>query len=278
LQTKPAAVSWESSKTLAFHCLICFNNSHSITLIVALLLHIFGGLEKMRMCSTAMSVVCVIAGSAASAATYSASYTGDVCSIPPSVPGSEDCAVIQQAGSPTGEFELKLNGLDANISSDAKITVTSTNADLFRTDAQGGSSTARNNPDEYFGFSLDTLFLGILFDASTADEAAINAGLAVSVQSNIDATGDQSVAPINLEFILPKAQAASLVADGMISATFNFAFPLDVNYNVNLFNNPAVTIEYDTKAPSVVPLPASSLLLLAGLGGLATLRRKRRPL
>jgi hypothetical protein len=229
--------------------------------------------------ATVMSI-----GSAASAATYSASFSGDVCSIPPGADGPfVDCSLIEQAGNPTGVFTLALTGLNPNIAGDAKITVSAQFADLFLNDEQIAQELAslpqgttprtniRNNLDESFVLSLDSLLIGRLFDG--LPENSIFQGLSASVQASIDnATG--SVGSFLLEFLVAKSQIEPLLADGEIFTTFDFRAPNAI-YNVNFFSDPAVTLEYQVGNPQVVPLPASGLLLIAGVLSLALSKRRR---
>lgn len=56
---------------------------------------------------------------------------------------------------------------------------------------------------------------------------------------------------------------------------FNLLSTGNIYLNVHTFLNPAGEIRGDFPGVSAVPLPASALLLIAGVGGLAGLRRKK---
>lgn len=203
-------------------------------------------------------------------------FAFDVCELDPSGSGTSfDCALIEQTPtSPVGLFELELSGLDPDIASDAVVEVSSTAADLFQSDEQiltnGGG---RNNPDEYFEMSLDTLFIGRLFDESDAE---LPADLLNDITTSI-AAADSSVDPFFLSFTIAQADMAPFVSDGAVSLFLDFRFSDDEAYNVNLFRDVTFAINYEVGNPvAPVPLPAAGLLMLAGLGGLGLMRRRRR--
>lgn len=213
--------------------------------------------------------------SATSAAASTATYDDDVCLLDPTATAAgADCALIEQTPtSPVGLFTLTVGGLDPNIAGPAMITISAI-GDLFQNDDQiaerGGG---RNNPEEYFGLSLDSYFIGILFDDSDTE---LPADIFEDIVASTDAATN-SVGLFELSFSLPESVMAPLVADGMVDVLFDFRFSGDPNYNVNLFRSVSATIEYETGGvapPSEIPLPASALLLLCGLGGLRVLTRR----
>jgi len=201
--------------------------------------------------------------SAANAVTVTStySYVGDICDDFDADGGAtgadfNDCNEIVQDGGATGLFGMELLGLRAHIVSDALFTLSVQVADLF---SVGGG----NNPNEAFGFSLDNVFLGNLFDDSTADEAAINGSLAASVQANIDAS-PKSDSAIDLSFSVAAADIAPIIQDGRMTAWFDFSG------DVNSMRNIELTVNY-----AAIPLPAGGALLLAGLLGLGAVRRRK---
>ncbi len=193
--------------------------------------------------------------------TASSSYIGDICDDfdadgGPSGIDFNDCKDAVQNGGPVGLFGLEVLGLRSHIVSDAVFTISASVADLFLV---GGG----NNPIEHFGFSLDNIFLGTLFDESTVDEAIINAGLAASVEDNIAAsTGSDS--SIELNFSMSAAEIAPIVQDQRITAWFDFQ-----GAGVNSMRNLTLSVSYEA-----VPLPASGLFLVFGLAGLGLARRR----
>lgn len=192
--------------------------------------------------------------------TSSYSYTGDICDdfdADGGVTGNDfnDCDEIVQNAGPIGSFAMELLGLRSHIVSDAVFALSVRVADLF---AVGGS----NNPRENFGFYLDGLYLGALFDASTDDEAVKSASLAASVQQNINGS-TISDSSISLNFSVAASDIAPIVQDGKISAIFDFSG------DVNSMRDIEFSVTYEA-----VPLPASGAVLLLGLAGLGWARRK----
>ena len=103
-----------------------------------------------RLVHFSLSII-MMSATVANAATFTASFSGDVCAIPPAVSeaGESDCSFIEQAGSSKGVFALTIDNVDPNIASDAMVTILSSGADLFQSDEQiaenGGD---RNNLNE----------------------------------------------------------------------------------------------------------------------------------
>lgn len=204
----------------------------------------------------------LLPGEQAEAVTFSAStsFPGDVCGLDTDGDsGFDDCRTIEQPGTnnPVGVFSLTLDGLNPDASSDATVSISVAEADLF-------TDSGANNRLEFFALSIDSLFLGVLFDRSTSNEALINAGLAASVSANIVAATGTTDA-ISLMFDIPLAEFAPLISDG--SLTFFFDFSDDPG--VGAFLDPEVSVSY------AVPLPGGLALLLTGLAGLGCLRRLR---
>lgn len=201
-----------------------------------------------------------IAGAEAATFGGSTSFSGDVCDLDTDGDsGFDDCRTIEQpgAGNPVGVFSLTLDGLDPNATTAALVEITVEEADLF-------TDSGANNRSEFFALSLDDLFLGVLFDRSTSDEAAINASLGASVEANIAAAAATSDA-ISLSFRIPLDEFAPLIADGSLTAFFDFS----ADQGVGTFLNPSLSVSY------AVPLPASMLLLLSGFAGLAFVGRRK---
>ena len=195
--------------------------------------------------------------------TQTSTYIGDVCDDFDSDGGTSgtdfnDCNQAIQNGGPLGYFTMDLLGLNPLPTSSALFTITSSVFDLFN--AGGG-----NNPFESFGFALDSLNFGTLFDGTTSDEAAVNAELPTSVQSNIDAS-TKSDSPISLSFSLALAEFEPLVNDGKITALFDFGN----DSNVNSFRDVSISVTY-----AAVPLPIGFGLLLVALAGLGFVARRR---
>ncbi len=199
----------------------------------------------------------------AEAVTVTGSYTyiGDICDDFDADGGASgtdfnDCdEIVQSNGSPVGTFGMNISGLNPRISSDATFSLSVRVADLF---GVGGG----NNPRESFGFRLEDYRLGNLFDETTADEAAINAGLAASVQSSIDASTASSGA-VNLIWTMAAADLYPIVQDGTIGGYFDFTG------DVNSMRDIDFSVTY-----AAVPVPASGALIVAGLGLLGFMRRK----
>ena len=215
-----------------------------------------------------------LAPGALSAATFITDFGGDVCSIPPAdqSPDGGDCRLIEWQSNPVGVFTMSLTGMDPNVVGDATVGISSTRADLFRTDGQLEPGGSRNNPVEFFELWLDDVYYGRLFDETTADEAAISPELAESVQINID-QATNTVDPFRLSFTVPEAITRDLVADGTLTARFDFRNSGDVN----LLLDPTFVVSYDTEVPAVpVPLPAGGLLLAAGCLAFGAVGRRKR--
>lgn len=200
---------------------------------------------------------------AANAVTVSSaySYVGDICDdfdADGGVSGTDfnDCNQLVHENGPVGRFSMELLGLRAHIVSDAIFNFSVRVADLF---AVGGG----NNPKERFGFSLDTLSLGTLFDGSTADEAAQSASLATAVQSSIDASYS-SDSSLDLTFSVAGADIAPSLQDGKLTAY------LDFKGDVNSFRDIDFSVSY-----AAIPLPATGLLLGLGLAGFGFAGRRR---
>ena len=203
----------------------------------------------------------VFAPAHATTVTSSYSYVGDICDdfdTDGGVSGTDfnDCDQIVFEDRPVGTFAMELLGLRAHIVSDAIFTFSVRVADVF---AVGGG----NNAGERFGISLDTLFLGTLFDQTTADEALISPGLAASVQASIDAS-TSSDGSLDLSFAVSGADIAPSLQDGRLTAL------LDFQGDVNSMRDIDFSVTY-----TAVPLPASGLVLAFGLVGLFALRRKQ---
>lgn len=182
----------------------------------------------------------------------SVGYKGDICDDFDADGGASgfdfnDCGEVVQDGGPVGSFALDLVGLSKHISSDALFTLSVRTADLFL--VGGGNSRGEN-----FGFSLDGLSLGTLFDDTIADEAAVSPSLAASVAANIE-NSFESDSSISLNWTMAQADIWSIVQDNQISA--NFAF----SNEVNSFRDVELTVTY-----AAVPLPLSAFLALTGLG------------
>ena len=197
--------------------------------------------------------------------TSSNSYIGDICDDFDSNGGAtgtdfNDCNEIVQNGGPLGLFSLGLENLKSFATSAAHFDVSVRISDLF---GVGGG----NNPIENFALRLDNYALGTLFDASIHDEALINAGLAQSVQANIDAS-TASHGPINLAFSLTVGEITPLIADGRIDMFFDFSS----DGGVNSMRDISISVNY-----SAVPLPAGGIpfvLALAAVGFCANRRNR----
>ena len=129
-------------------------------------------------------------------------------------------------------------------------------------------------------------------DVASLTDVRINPGLPVrpTIAEPAGATGMQSIAvgAATLGSLSGRQILASLdftaVAAGTTSIVFT-AFDDDVfvtnRTNDQLFSGPlsaSITVTADdtvTPMPAPVPLPASALLLVAGMGGLAALRRRK---
>ena len=202
--------------------------------------------------------------SAAYGATVSASaiHIGDVCDDFDADGGDtnadfNDCDEIIHNGGPIGQFSLDLLGLKRDPLSDGTFTISARKADLFQV---GGG----NNPLERFGFGLDYLNFGTLFDGSTADETAINPSLGAAVDQSIaDSVGSDTA--IDLTFTLAQNILAGIVGDGQISALFNF------QGDVNSIRDLSVSVTY-----AAVPLPLGGALMLGGLAVFGASRRCKR--
>lgn len=162
-----------------------------------------------------------------------------------------------------------MTNLDPNPLSDVTISLSSSDADLFNTNGT-------DNSIERFRLVIGGQNFGRLFDSNSVDETAINAGLGASVQQNISdniarSDANKSAGPINVTFDITRLQFAGLTSGN--SLTFDLDFRED--QNINRFSDPTVSVSYTIADPQVVPLPASAALLLAGMGGLAALRRRK---
>ena len=202
----------------------------------------------------------VFSAAQATTVTSSYSYLGDICDdfdADGGVSGTDfnDCDQIVFEDRSMGTFAMELLGLRAHIVSDAIFTFSVRVADVF---AFGGG----NNSRERFGFSLDNLFLGTLFDQSTDDEALLSPSLAASVQANIERSFS-SDSPIDLTFSVGKADIAPNLQDGRLTALLNF------QGDVNSIRDIEFSVTY-----AAVPVPASRLLLALGLLGLRAAGRR----
>ena len=214
--------------------------------------------EMLRSLIACAIVVFAVGAANATTVTGVASFEGDVCAFDPS--GGNDCLNIEQpdTANDVGVFTLGITGLNSQISGPATISITSTNADLFLT---GGG----NNIRERFELLIDDVSFGVLFDGSTADEAAINPGLALSVQQAID-NSSTSADSLFLSLQLSNAEIAPLLDDGELEFTFDFRVDVDVGS----FTNIGITAVY------AVPLPSSMVLMFSGFAGFIYLGRRRR--
>ncbi|MEM7523443.1 MAG: VPLPA-CTERM sorting domain-containing protein, partial [Pseudomonadota bacterium] len=199
-------------------------------------------------------------GAHAATAGGTAAFAGDICTLDiDAESGFDDCRTLLQPGAdnPVGVFSLTIDELDTKAFSDATITITSSLADLFK-------PLGDNDAAEHFGLSIDGVSFGVLFDETKADERAINPGLADSVGANISAATASRDA-ISLVFTIAQADFAGLVADGSLTALFDFR----TDESVGNFVDPTFSVSY------AVPLPASMMLMLSGLAGLFYLGRRR---
>lgn len=204
---------------------------------------------------------------------YAATGLGNICKIYDTNPvnGLNDCNEISQGnGNPLGVFSLGLSGLPVAATGGAEFQIWVQDADLFG--PTGGNTTA-----EFFSLFIDNLFLGTLFDDSIMDEDAGPAqGLAASVAANILSAG---AAPhlLNLNFFLPAASFAPLIADGSLTAFFDFSS----DRNTNRFVNPTFSVSYTIEDPgsiTAVAIPGSlwGMLMVTAAFGLFVRRRPKR--
>lgn len=204
---------------------------------------------------------------------YAATGLGNICKIYDTNPlnGLNDCnEILQDNGNPLGVFSLGLTGLPVAATGGAEFQIWVQDADLFG--PTGGNTTA-----EFFSLFLDNLLLGTLFEGNPADEDAGPAkGLAASVAANIASAG---AAPhlLNLNFFLPAAAFAPLIADGTLTAIFDFSS----DRNTNRFLNPTFSVSYTIEDPSsitAVKTPGSlwGMLLVTAAFALFVRRRPGR--
>lgn len=213
--------------------------------------------------------ICSAFSAQAATVTSSTAYFGELCSTDETGAPDDlnDCATIPGNVGILGVYDLMIFDLDPNVVSDAHLSLTVKVADLFST---GDTAEAvDNNPNERFRLFVDGVDYGLLFDESTADEAAVNQSLADSVQENIDAaawTADQ----ITLDFVISLADFAPLIKDGALFLRVDFRDDL----NINTFRDMVFTVSYETGL-TAVPAPASLLLLLSGIAGIAAVRKPK---
>lgn len=217
------------------------------------------------------AVAAGLAAGSASAATFttSASFSGDLCATDSNRAGGfDDCATIAGNTGTVGVYELLLTGLDTAPASDVTLRLTSTFADLFNTNGT-------DNSIERFRLIIGGQNFGRLFDGSAADETTINAELGASVAQNIAdniarPVANRSAGPVDISFDISAALFDNLRSGDSLSVELDFRQDL----NINAFFDPTVSVSYSVAA---VPLPATGMMLLAGLGGMAALRRRKAP-
>ncbi len=218
--------------------------------------------------STALVAGLAAGGASAATFTTSASFSGDLCATDSVGSGGfDDCATIAGNTGTVGVYELLLTGLNIAPTSDVTLRLTSSFADLFNTNGT-------DNSGERFRLTVGGQNFGRLFDGSTADEAVINAGLGASVAQNITdniarTATNKSAGPMDISFDISAALFANLRSGSNLSVGLDFREDL----NINRFSDPTVLISYQTAA---VPLPASGLMLLAGVGAVAAIKRRRK--
>jgi len=225
-------------------------------------------------CAALVALLAAGGASGALAATVSASdaFAGDLCSTDvASAGGFDDCATIQGNNGVRGVYDFLLTGLDPAPTSDVTIRLTSTSADLFNVNGT-------NNSIERFRLLIGGTNFGRLFDRLTEDETAINAQLGASVQQNIldniaRPVANRSTGPIDLQFDISASMFRSLLSSDN-SLTISLDFRQD--QNINRFSDPTVSVSYQVADVNTVPLPATGWMLIAGVGGLAAVKRRKK--
>lgn len=154
------------------------------------------------------------------------------------------------------DIELSLTGLDQRINSDLDITF------RLRADLDGF--------DEFVTLSIDGIDFGNWLNEDLADDV-----IADIVNDDGGPIGNQSRVIFEGTTSITQSQAASILADGLLVATFDFSD--DVN---DVADPPLNGFEFAEFAEfsvsySVVPEPSSMMLALSA-GGLTLVRRRRR--
>ncbi len=150
-------------------------------------------------------------------------------------------------------MNFAFSGLAASDGSDGTLTLVGDDMD-YRT-----SST------EYFDLEIDGAGFGrFACVGSSATGATIIAGSTAGNSSNCD---------FSLDITIAGATLAGFLADGALS--INLLHGSGVDQLNGAVSTVTATLSY-TDATSPVPLPASSLLLVSGLGGLVAMRRRKK--
>lgn len=128
-----------------------------------------------------------------------------------------------------------------------------------------------NALSENVSVTLDGLSLGTVFNGNSTDDAFDVAG-DIGVQAGT--TGAMNVAST----VISEAVMAGIIGDGLVSLSFDFSPNVDDFGSVQILSASLTFTDpnnLQVVASNVVPLPASALLLLAGLGGIGAMARRK---